>query len=278
MPPAAPRVLAVLPARFASTRFPGKPLADDTGKPLIRHVVERVAEARSVHRVVVATDDERIREAVGAFGAEAVMTGEHDNGTSRIAEAVDALEAGGGEPFDVVLNVQGDEPEVPAATIDALVMGLIARPDADMATLASVFEPGEDPANTNIVKLVADRRGFAMYFSRSLVPFDRDAERLGRRPGMTDPARGGGSHPGWTLPGPGPFKHPGLYAYRRAFLRTYASLPPAPLEETEKLEQLRVLEHGHRIAVVLAAAPHPGIDTPEQYDDFVKRWTAANPA
>ena len=271
-----PRVLAVLPARFASTRFPGKPLASDTGKPLIRHVVERVRQAKSVDRVLVATDDRRIHDAVTAFGAEAVMTGEHDNGTSRIAEAVDRIEAENGDAFDLVLNVQGDEPEVPGATIDALVAGLIARPDADVATLASVFDPGEDPANTNIVKLVADRRGFALYFSRSLVPFDRDAERLGRRPGMTDPAAAADRYPGWTLPGPGPFKHPGLYAYRRGFLRTYASLPPAPLEETEKLEQLRVLEHGFRIAVVLADAPHPGIDTPEQYDDFVRRWKQQN--
>lgn len=269
-PPA--RALAVIPARFASTRFPGKPLAADTGKPLIRHVVERVREARSVARVVVATDDARIRDAVEAFGGEAVMTGEHANGTSRIAEAVDALDALG-ESFDLILNVQGDEPEVSAATIDALVAGLAARPDADMATLASLFEPGEDPTNSNIVKLVADRRGFALYFSRSLVPFDRDAERLGRRPGMTglDAAQGRAAYPGWSLPGPGPFKHPGLYAYRRRFLATYAALAPAPLEDAEKLEQLRVLEHGFRIAVVLADAPHPGIDTPEQYADFVKR-------
>ena len=270
---AMPRVLAVLPARFASTRFPGKPLAAGTGKPLIRHVVERVRGARSVDRVVVATDDARIRDAVASFGAEAVMTGEHPNGTSRIAEAVERLEAAGPDRFDVVLNVQGDEPEVPAATIDALVAGLAARPDADVATLASRFEPGEDPANPNTVKLVADRRGFALYFSRSLVPFDRDAERLGRRPGVADPAAAG-RYPGWHLPGPGPFKHPGLYAYRRPFLGTYASLPPAPLEEAEKLEQLRVLEHGFRIAVVLADAPHPGIDTPEQYADFVARYAA----
>ena len=270
MPPPNPKTLAVLPARFASTRFPGKPLAADTGKPLIQHVVERVREAKSVDRVVVATDDERILHAVESFGAEAVMTGEHPNGTSRIAEAVDALEAAGPDRFGVVLNVQGDEPEVPGDTIDALVAGLLDRPDADVATLASPFDPGEDPTNTNIVKLVADRRGFALYFSRSLVPFDRDAERLGRRPGMTDPAAAD-AYPGWALPGPGPFKHPGLYAYRRPFLATYASLPPAPLEETEKLEQLRVLEHGFRIAVVLADAPHPGIDTPEQYADFVQR-------
>ncbi len=249
-----PSALAVIPARFASTRFPGKPLADATGKPLIQHVVERAREATLVGRVVVATDDRRIHDAVLAFGGEAVMTGEHPNGTSRIAEAVDLLEEGGRESFSMVVNVQGDEPEVPAATIDALIRGLAGDADADMATLASPFDADEDPHNPNVVKLVLDRLGRAMYFSRSVIPYDRDAELLGTRPRVTM------------------YKHPGLYAYRRAFLAEYPTLEPTPLEEAEKLEQLRVLEHGRRIAVIHAPAPHPGIDTPEQYAAFVDRF------
>ena len=255
-----PSALAVIPARYASSRFPGKPLADATGKPLIQHVVERTREAALVGRVVVATDDERIHDAVEAFGGEAVMTGEHPNGTSRIAEAVDLLESRGGSHLasgGLVVNVQGDEPEVPAATIDALIRGLADDADADMATLASPFDPDEDPHNPNVVKLVLDRAGRAMYFSRSVIPYDRDAELLGTRPRATM------------------YKHPGLYAYRRAFLREYPTLEPTPLEEAEKLEQLRVLEHGRRIAIIHAPAPHPGIDTPEQYDAFVQRFRAS---
>lgn len=247
--------VAIIPARYASTRFPGKPLAADTGKPLIQHVVERVRGARSVSRVVVATDEERIFEAVQTFGADAVMTGEHPNGTSRIAEAVELLD----DPPDLIVNVQGDEPEVPAETIDALVEGLAADGQAEMATLGCPFDPHEDPANPNVVKLVVDRHDRALYFSRSLIPYDRDAEMLGTKPTVAL------------------LKHPGLYAYRRSFLARYASLEPTPLEQAEKLEQLRVLEHGLPIKIVRAAAPHPGIDTPEQYAAFVKRWQQTSP-
>ncbi len=246
-----PSALAVIPARFASSRFPGKPLAAETGKPLIQHVVERVHEAELVSRVVVATDDERILDAVLAFGGEAVMTGEHPNGTSRIAEAIEIV----GDSTDLIVNVQGDEPEAPAETIDALIQGLASDPEAQMATLASPFDDHEDPTNPNVVKLVLDRNGRAMYFSRSLIPYDRDAELLGTKPNATL------------------YKHPGLYAYRRDFLRVYRGLEPTPLERAEQLEQLRVLEHGYAIKIVHAAAPHPGIDTPEQYAAFVDRWT-----
>ncbi|MEM8738735.1 MAG: 3-deoxy-manno-octulosonate cytidylyltransferase [Planctomycetota bacterium] len=247
------RALAVIPARYGSTRFPGKPLVAETGKPLIQHVVEQVERCATIDRVVVATDDERILDAVRGFGAQAVMTrGDHLNGTSRIAEAVDRL----GSDQELIVNVQGDEPEVPPETIDALVRGLAADAEAEMATLASRFDAEEDPSNPNVVKLVLDRQGRAMYFSRSVIPYDRDAEMLGTRPRVTM------------------YKHPGLYAYRRGFLALYPTLPPTPLEEAEKLEQLRVLEHGHRIAVIHAEAPHPGIDTPEQYAAFVARYRA----
>jgi len=248
--------LALIPARYGSTRFPGKPLVAETGKPLIQHVVERVSQCETIDRIVVATDDDRIFDAVERFGGEAVMTSaEHPNGTSRLAEAVDVL----GTDHTLIVNVQGDEPEVPAATIDLLVRGLAADESADMATLASPFEADEDPANPNVVKLVLDRRDRAMYFSRSPIPHDRDAEMLGTRPGMSAHAV--------------MYKHPGLYAYRRAFLALYPTLEPTPLEEAEKLEQLRVLEHGYAIAVLHADAPHPGIDTPEQYAAFVRRYT-----
>ena len=245
-----PCAIAIIPARFASTRFPGKPLAAETGKPLIQHVVERVREAKRVSRVVVATDDARIFDAVERFGGQAVMTGEHPNGTSRIAEAIEKL----GDDAELIVNVQGDEPEVPADTIDALIAGLADDADAQMATLGCPFDPHEDPSNPNVVKLVVDRHDRAMYFSRSLIPYDRDAEMLGTQPTVAL------------------LKHPGLYAYRRSFLKLYPTLPPTPLEEAEKLEQLRVLEHGLPIRIIRAPAPHPGIDTPEQYAAFVQRW------
>ncbi len=239
--------LAVIPARYSSTRFPGKPLADTTGKPLIQHVVEQVRQAKSVGRIIVATDDARIFDAVRKFGAQAMMTrDDHPNGTSRIAEVVQMLDRDLSDDA-LIVNVQGDEPEIEPRVIDELVAGLEAKPDADMATLAADFAPDEDPADPNIVKLIVDQRGCAMYFSRSLIPFDRD--RQGVRP----------------------MKHPGLYAYRRAFLLHYVTLPPTPLEEAEKLEQLRALEHGHRIAVVKTTVRHHGIDTPQQYEAFVRR-------
>jgi len=335
------QALALIPARYDSTRFPGKPLAAETGRPLIQHVVERVRECQTIDRVVVATDDQRIFDAVVGFGGEVVMTGEHPNGTSRLAEAVEVLEkqAGVGEsdpsPFPLIVNVQGDEPEVPATTVDALVRGLAADPESDMATLASPFEADEDPSNPNVVKLVLDRRGRAMYFSRSPIPHDRDAPGSqghcaragsqgrhaasggqdscaasasrgpctshGNRNGSTaskceadrvNPA-GQGHHAEVQadpeqasehlplpegVPGAGVvmYKHPGLYAYRRAFLALYPTLAPTPLEQAEKLEQLRVLEHGYAITVIHADAPHPGIDTPEQYAAFVKRWRTSN--
>lgn len=243
--------IAIIPARMASTRLPGKPLLCETGKPLIQHVVENAQRAASLARVVVATDDRVIVDAVKSFGGEAVLTGPHPNGTSRLAEALTLIQS----DHDIIVNVQGDEPEIDPRVIDALVAGIAADTDAPMATLCSRFASGEDPTNPNIVKLVRGVNGRAMYFSRSLVPFDRD---------------GGGVS---TKPHAAYWKHPGLYAYRRDFLaNVYPTLSPTPLEEIEKLEQLRVLEHGHAIAVIEANAPEPGIDTPEQYAAFVGRY------
>lgn len=243
---------AIIPARFGSTRFPGKPLADKTGKPLIQHVVEQVRKAQHISRIVVATDDERIHRAVLAFDGESVMTREdHPNGTSRLAEAVEQL---GELPSEIIVNVQGDEPEIEPHVIDQLVLGLAEDPDAPMATLASPFADDEDPQNPNIVKLIVDQNGHALYFSRSLIPYHRDAEIMATR-----------------VEARAFLKHPGLYAYRRDFLMKYVTLPPTPLEEAEKLEQLRALEHGYKIAIIQTHVRHHGIDTPEQYDAFVQR-------
>lgn len=239
--------IAVIPARLASTRFPRKLLADRTGKPLIVHVVERAREVKLIDRVIVATDHADIERAVRRHSnVEVVMTSEdHPNGTSRLAEAARKLKLPSDE---IIVNVQGDEPEIEPAVIDRLIEGLRADADAPMATLASDFADDENPANPNIVKLVVSVGGRAMYFSRSLIPCDRDA--AGHRP----------------------LKHPGLYAYRVPFLETYIRLSPTPLEQIEKLEQLRVLEHGYAIAVIKVSCRHHGIDTAEQYDAFVERW------
>jgi len=235
---------AVIPARLASTRFPEKMLAAATGKPLVQHVWERARLARRIDRVIVATDDRRIAEAVAAFGGEAVMTrSDHVSGTTRIAEVAAGLD------IALVINVQGDEPEVDPALIDRLVELLEERPDCPMATLATELDAPEDFRNPNVVKLVRRLDGTALYFSRSPIPCDRDAT-------------------GAALP----LRHLGLYGYRREFLFKYASLAESPLERTERLEQLRALEHGVPIAVAVVSAQGQGIDTPEQYAAFVERY------
>ncbi len=250
--------ICIIPARFASVRFPGKPLAAETGRPLIQHVCEAAARSHSVSRIVVATDDDRIAAAVRAFRGEVVMTSpDHPNGASRLAEAADILQL---PPNTIVVNAQGDEPELDPALIDAAVAALESS-IAPMSTIASPFAPDEDPANPNIVKVVRTLNGDALYFSRALIPHNRD-----------------GASSAHDAAAAAPMKHVGLYAYRRAFLAVYVTLPETPLERAERLEQLRVLEHGRRIAVAVAEARHHGIDTPEQYAAFVKRWRAANPA
>lgn len=244
--------IAIIPARYDSVRFPGKALADRTGMPLIQHVYEQARKPKLISRVIVATDDDRIRAAVQKFGGESVMTRrDHPNGTSRIAEAAAHLEA------PIIVNVQGDEPEIEPSLIDLTIETLINHPDCPVGTLASPFASGEDPANPNIVKVAVDQANRALYFSRALIPFDRDRSEFS------------------NLKSQWPLKHVGLYVYRREFLATYVALPPTPLEQIEKLEQLRILEHGHRIAVAIGEAHFHGIDTPEQYDAFVRRLRAA---
>ena len=245
-------VLIVIPARRASTRFPEKLLASETGRPLIQHAWERAMRAGPECRVLVAVDDEVLATAARGFGAEVVMTAaSHPNGTSRIAEVVAGL---GGDCPPVVVNVQGDEPELDPAGIRAAVDALRDDPDCVVATLACPIEDPVTATDPAVVKVVRDRHGRALYFSRAAIPHDRDG-------------RGGLQR----------LRHIGLYAYRPAFLAAYADLEPTPLELAESLEQLRVLEHGHRIAVAVVPAEHhaTGIDTPEQYAAFVSRWRAS---
>lgn len=244
-----PNVIAIIPARYESSRFPGKVLADRTGKPLIQHVYERARESTLIDRVIVATDTDEIAEAVNAFGGEVVMTSpEHPNGTSRIAEAARSLDA------DIIVNLQGDEPQLEAALIDRTIQMLLDHPEVPMATLASPFAEGEDPEDQNIVKVLLDERGMAKFFTRRIKAED-----------VADEAA------------PTPLKHIGLYVYRAEFLQAYVGLVPTPLEQAERLEQMRVLEHGHPIIVARGEVRHHGVDTPEQYEEFV-RWHEAQAA
>lgn len=244
------QAVAIIPARYASTRFPGKPLAKETGKYLIQHVYEQVAQAKRVSAVIVATDDERIAEAVRSFGGRVAMTrSDHPSGTDRVAEVASGLTA------EIIVNVQGDEPEIEPDCIDALVSLLAGDGDAAMATLACRFPSDAEPTGPDAVKVVLDQRGRALYFSRSLVPYPRETGGRVDAPGD------------WLL-------HLGIYAYRRSFLLELAKLPPTPLEQREKLEQLRVLEHGHPIAVGLVKKASVGIDTPRDYAAFVRRVRA----
>jgi 3-deoxy-manno-octulosonate cytidylyltransferase (CMP-KDO synthetase) len=243
-----PRVVAIIPARYASTRLPGKPLVDLAGKPMILRVVERARRAPSVSRVIVATDNERVWQVVGDAGEEAVMTSPHHRtGTDRLAEVASYLEA------DIIVNVQGDEPLIEPATIEAALAPLAADESIVMATTCEPIETIADALSPNVVKVVVDRAGFALYFSRNPVPFPR-AEALKH-----------GSVAAALAAQPELLKlfakHTGLYVYRRDFLLTYARLAPTPLERAESLEQLRALEHGYRIRVVESAHRSVGVDT-----------------
>jgi 3-deoxy-manno-octulosonate cytidylyltransferase (CMP-KDO synthetase) len=236
----------VIPARFGSSRFPAKILASATGRPLVQHVVDQALKCRRVRQVLVATDDARIVEALRSFGTATVMTSPvHQSGTDRIAEVARTLDD------EIIVNVQGDEPEIEPEVIDALIGLLSENPSAGMATAMTPFPDGADVADPNLVKIVTGVDGRAVYFSRSPVPFRREAN---------NPANAAY------------YLHLGIYAYRREFLLRYASWPPTPLELTEKLEQLRVLEHGGEIRVLTVRRATHGIDTPQQYEAFVTRF------
>jgi 3-deoxy-manno-octulosonate cytidylyltransferase (CMP-KDO synthetase) len=269
--------IVIIPARYASTRFPAKMLASETGRPLVQHVVDQVKQCRKVARVLVATDDRRIVDALAPFGTECRMTSpDHPSGTDRLAEVARTLD------HDIIVNVQGDEPEIEPAIIDALVERMETGQD-DMATCATAFAEdtvggvgggidadagvgggdggsggggGVDVANPNLVKVVVSQSGQALYFSRSVIPHQRDTNE---------------SKPGWLL-------HLGIYAYRREFLLRFAGWSPTPLERAEKLEQLRALEYGSKLFVLKVNRAAHGIDTPEQYRRFVQRHRAGGGA
>ena len=235
-------VVAVIPARWASTRFPGKILAKIAGEPMIAHVVRRVSEARKVDHVIVATDDERIAEVAAASGAEAVMTGECASGTDRVAKAV-----AGRSDWEIVINIQGDEPLLSGENIDVLVDGLLMDEDVSMSTLCRPLE-AERIDDPNAVKVVRDVRGRALYFSRSPIPYPRYREAAWKL---------------WRL-------HLGIYGFRREALEAFVALPPSELEQAEGLEQLRALENGIPILVLDAPYPAFGVDTPEDLERVEK--------
>jgi 3-deoxy-manno-octulosonate cytidylyltransferase (CMP-KDO synthetase) len=236
-PPA--RIAVVIPSRWASSRLPGKPLAGIGGVTMVERVYRRAEAARGIARVLVATDDDRIAQAVAGFGGTAVMTrADHPSGTDRIAEVARGLDC------DIVVNVQGDEPTLDPAAIEAAVAPLCADSSVLMATLGTRLDPAADAGNPNTVKVLVDRQGFALYFTRAAVPYRRDAhEALA-----------------------GVLRHVGLYVYRREFLLTLASLPRTPLERIESLEQLRALEHGYRVRVVETFYTSVSVDTPEDLE------------
>ena len=230
-------ILCIIPARYSSTRLPGKPLADIAGKPMIQHVYERAIAAKRPSQVIVATDHALVYETVEKFGGQVILTSpDHLTGTDRLAEVADRF-----PDVDLIINVQGDEPLVPPAIIDQLAGAFDGQPDLQMATLMT--EMDESEYNTpSAVKVVTDLQGYALYFSRSMIPFPRHSAGL--------PV----------------YKHIGIYAYRRDFLLKYAKLSPTPLEETESLEQLRALEHGYRIKVLTTDFKSIGVDTMEDLE------------
>ncbi|MBI2929553.1 MAG: 3-deoxy-manno-octulosonate cytidylyltransferase [Verrucomicrobia bacterium] len=266
-----PRVVGIIPARYGSTRLPGKALKLILGKPMIQRVLERCLTARILDSVWVATDDERIAHAVAAVGGKAIMTSpHHPSGTDRLAEAVTKIAA------DIVVNLQGDQPFLDAAMIEEAVQPLLDDPALPMATLMHPVVRSEDFANPSVVKVVVDRAGNALYFSRSLIPYPRQIispSPPSQPPSSPDSARERGVEggEGQKYVPHRVFEHVGLYVYRRDFLLTLAGLSPTPLEQIESLEQLRVLEHGYKVRVVESrAADHEftgfSVDTAEDIE------------
>jgi 3-deoxy-manno-octulosonate cytidylyltransferase (CMP-KDO synthetase) len=260
------KVYAFIPARYGSTRFPAKVLAKDTGKFLIQHTWERACAAKLPEKVIIATDDERVVAAAESFGADCVLTSpDCASGTDRIAEAVADIDV------DIVVNIQADEPEIDPANIDKVARLLIDNPDAPMATLAADFQNATQISDPNIVKVVTGHESRAtpapskvegnhgparaIYFSRSIIPYDREKSGVGNVKNY--------------------LRHLGIYAYRKDFLLEITKLPQTLLEKIEKLEQLRAIENGFAILVAEVKHTCDGIDTPEQYAEFVKRYKKA---
>jgi len=247
------KVLVCIPARYSSTRFPAKVLAKETGKFLIQHTWEQARLARLVDKVIIAADDQRIAAATNTFGAECILTSaEHKSGTDRIAEAVADIDV------DIVVNLQADEPEIDPQHIDMVAELLIQTQNSklktqnyDMATLAADFQSAEQIADPNIVKVITDCSGQAIYFSRAPIPYDRESSGVGKVQQY--------------------LRHIGIYAYRKEFLLKITALPQTKLEKIEKLEQLRAIENGFPVLVGKVEHTCDGIDTPQQYAEFVKR-------
>jgi 3-deoxy-manno-octulosonate cytidylyltransferase (CMP-KDO synthetase) len=231
-------ILGVIPARYASSRFPGKALAAIAGKTMLQHVWERASQARYLTGLVIATDDDRIRAEAESFSAKTMMTrADHLSGTDRVAEAASASHA------QIVVNIQGDEPMIDPAAIDAAILGILDEPEAPMGTLKTRIFRAEDVTDPNVVKVVTDAEQNALYFSRSPIPNVREPNEKTAH-----------------------FKHIGLYVYRRDFLLSYPDLPVGPLERAERLEQLRALENGFKIRVVETDYDSVGVDTPEDWE------------
>jgi 3-deoxy-manno-octulosonate cytidylyltransferase (CMP-KDO synthetase) len=241
------KILACIPARYGSTRLAGKVLAKDTGKFLIQHTYERACQAALPEKVIIAADDRKIVDAAKTFGAECILTSiEHKSGTDRIAEAVADIDV------EIVVNLQADEPEIDPQNIDFLARLLAENPDYHMATLAADFQNPEQIANPDIVKVIIDSNNRAIYFSRAPIPYDRDEKGVGNIQQY--------------------LRHIGIYAYRKQFLLKITALPQTKLEKIEKLEQLRAIENGFQILVGKVKHVCDGIDTPQQYAEFVKRY------
>lgn len=230
-------VVGIIPARYKATRFEGKILADLMGKPVVQHVYETAKKSQMLDDLIVATDDERIRDAVERFGGKAVITsGDHQTGTDRLTEVVNPIDC------KVVINIQGDEPLVHHSMIDELARTMLQDPSIPISTVIKEITNREELTNPNIVKVVIDKEGFALYFSRSQIPYERDEESKRF------------------------YKHLGLYAYTKDFLFTFTNLPKSELERVESLEQLRVLENGFHIKTVETKFDTIGVDTPEDLD------------
>ena len=250
--PTESRVVAIIPARWASTRFPGKPLARIKNKPMIQWVVEQAQQASRISEVIVATDDDRILEAVAGFGGKAIMTSpDHISGSDRIAEVASGLNC------DIVVNIQGDEPLIPPENIDQVIDCLDKNSSLNVATLMMAIQASDEITDPNVVKVVADQKGRALYFSRSAIPFHRD-EWKNELPGNSSKSKKKGVSR--------VFKHIGLYAYTRKFLLEFTRMDPTPLEKLEKLEQLRILEHGHPIQVEMTERVSMGVDCIEDLE------------
>lgn len=248
----------IIPARYASTRLPGKPLADIAGKPMIQHVWEK-AQLSGANRVIVATDNQEVSEAVKKFGGEVCMTSErHNSGTERLAEVVEKLSIAKDE---IIVNIQGDEPLIPPIIVQQVAQNL-AKHQVNMATLAVKIHDAEELFNPNVVKVLTDKNGYVLYFSRAVIPWDRDQFSC-----LQNSQQDRESVLRQLKPADAYLRHIGIYAYRAGFIRQYVQWQPTMLEQIESLEQLRVLWHGERIHVEEAkVAPAVGVDTPEDLE------------